>query len=69
MQPTATRIRDDIHNLREQAETLEELATRRIRIPHDGARGLTLLYQRIGAERMRDQLHYTDTQYPFDEEV
>lgn len=41
MQPTATRIRDDIHNLREQAETLEELATRRIRIPHDGARGLT----------------------------
>lgn len=32
-------------------------------------RGLTLLYQRIGAERMRDQLHYTDTQYPFDEEV
>ena len=41
MQPAATRIRDDIHNLREQAETLEELATRRIRIPHDGARGLT----------------------------
>ena len=32
-------------------------------------RGLTLLYQRIGAERMREQLHYTDTQYPFDEEV
>ena len=32
-------------------------------------RGLTLLYQRIGAERMRDQLHYTDTQYPFDEEI
>lgn len=31
-------------------------------------RGLTLLYQRIGAERMRDQLHYGDTQYPFDEE-
>lgn len=32
-------------------------------------RGLCLLYQRIGAERMRDQLQYTDTQYPFDEEV
>lgn len=32
-------------------------------------RGLCLLYQRIGAERMRDQLHYGDTQYPFDEEV
>ena len=30
-------------------------------------RGLCLLYQRIGAERMRDQLHY-DNQYPFDEE-
>lgn len=41
MQPTATRIRDDIHDLREQAETLEELATRRIRIPHDGRRGMT----------------------------
>lgn len=40
MQPTATRIRDDIHDLREQAMTLEELATRRIRIPHDGGRGL-----------------------------
>lgn len=32
-------------------------------------RGLCLLYQRIGAERMRDQLHYTDTQYSFDEEA
>lgn len=32
-------------------------------------RGLCLLYQRIGAERMRDQLHYGDTQYSFDEEV
>lgn len=31
-------------------------------------RGLTLLYQRIGAERMRDQLNYDTTQYPFDEE-
>lgn len=41
MQPTATRIRDDIHDLREQAMILEELATRRIRIPHDGARGMT----------------------------
>ena len=41
MQPTSTRIRDDIHDLREQAETLEELATRRIRIPHDGTRGMT----------------------------
>lgn len=41
MQPTATRIRDDIHDLREQAATLEELATRRIRIPHDGRRGMT----------------------------
>lgn len=41
MQPAATRIRDDIHDLREQAATLEELATRRIRIPHDGGRGMT----------------------------
>ena len=41
MQPAATRIRADIHDLREQAETLEELATRRIRIPHDGTRGMT----------------------------
>ena len=41
MQPDSTRIRDDIHDLREQAETLEELATRRIRIPHDGGRGMT----------------------------
>lgn len=41
MQPTSIRIRDDIHDLREQAETLEELATRRIRIPHDGTRGMT----------------------------
>lgn len=41
MQPTTTRIRDDIHDLREQAMTLEELATRRIRIPHDGTRGMT----------------------------
>lgn len=41
MQPTATRIQDDIHDLREQAATLEELATRRIRIPHDGVRGMT----------------------------
>ena len=32
-------------------------------------RGLCLLYQRIGAERIRDQLQYTDTQYPFDEEI
>lgn len=32
MQPTATRIRDDIHDLREQAATLEELADRRIRV-------------------------------------
>lgn len=32
-------------------------------------RGLCLLYQRIGAERVRDQLQYTDNQYPFDEEV
>lgn len=39
MQPDSTRIRDDIHDLREQAATLEELATRRIRIPHDGGRG------------------------------
>lgn len=31
-------------------------------------RGLCLLYQRIGAERMRDQLHYTDTQYSFDDQ-
>ena len=41
MQPTSTRIRDDIHDLRDQAETREELATRRIRIPHDGGRGMT----------------------------
>ena len=41
MLPAATRIRDDIHDLREQAETLEELATRRIRIPHDCGRGMT----------------------------
>ena len=41
MQPAATRIRDDIHDLREQTETLEELATHRIRIPHDGGRGMT----------------------------
>lgn len=41
MQPAATRIRDDIHDLREQAETLEELATRRIRIPHDCGRCMT----------------------------
>ena len=41
MQPAATRIREDIHDLREQTETLEELATRRIRIPHDGGRGMT----------------------------
>ena len=41
MQPDSTRIRDDIHDLREQAATLEELATRRIRIPHDGGRGMT----------------------------
>lgn len=41
MQPTANRIRNDIHDLREQAMTLEELATRRIRIPHDGTRGMT----------------------------
>lgn len=41
MQPDSTRIRDDIHDLREQAMTLEELATRRIRIPHDGTRGMT----------------------------
>lgn len=40
MQPTADRIQDDIHDLREQAMTLEELATRRIRIPHDGPRPL-----------------------------
>lgn len=31
-------------------------------------RGLCLLYQRIGAERMRGQLNYDTTQYPFDEE-
>ncbi len=31
-------------------------------------RGLCLLYQRIGAERMRDQLQYTDTQYSFDDQ-
>lgn len=41
MQPAATRIRDDIHDLREQAAALEEFATRRIRIPHDGGRGMT----------------------------
>ena len=41
MQPDSTRIRDDIHDLREQAATLEELATRRIRIPHDCGRGMT----------------------------
>lgn len=73
MQPTATRIRDDIHNLREQAETLEELATRRIRIPHDSTRGMTsaptpinltaadLLDQTLALARMLAQaasLHY-----------
>ena len=31
-------------------------------------RGLCLLYQRIGAERMRDQLQYTDTEYSFDDQ-
>lgn len=41
MQPAATRIRDDIHDLREQAMILEELATRRIRIPHDCGRCMT----------------------------
>lgn len=38
MQPTATRIRDDIHNLREQTTTLEALANRRIRVTHDTGR-------------------------------
>lgn len=41
MQPDTARIRHDIHILREQTTTLEELATRRIRIPHDAARALT----------------------------
>ena len=41
MQPAATRIRDDIHDLREQAATLDELATRRIHITHDCVRGMT----------------------------
>ena len=41
MQPAATRIRDDIHDLREQAATLDELATRRIHITHDCGRGMT----------------------------
>ena len=41
MQPAATRIRDDIHDLRDQAATLDALATRRIRIPHDSGRGMT----------------------------
>lgn len=41
MQPDATRIRDDIHDLREQAATLDELATRRIHITHDCVRCVT----------------------------
>ena len=41
MQPAATRIRDDIHDLREQAATLDELATRRIHITHDCVRCVT----------------------------
>lgn len=40
MQPDSTRIRDDIHDLREQTETLEELAKHRKRNPrHKHGRG------------------------------
>ena len=37
MQPDANRIQHDIHDLRDQAATLDELATRRIKIHHDTA--------------------------------
>lgn len=36
MQPDTTRIRHDIHDLREQTITLDALATRRIRVRHAG---------------------------------
>lgn len=39
MQPAATRIQDDIHDLREQAATLDALATRRIKIHQDTTHG------------------------------
>lgn len=35
MQPTASRVRQDIQDLRAQTMTLDELATRKIRINHD----------------------------------
>lgn len=60
MQPDATRIREDIHNLREQAETLEELATRRIKIHHDTAHGRMSSAPtplNLPAQDLLDQIH------------
>ncbi|MEF2737049.1 MAG: hypothetical protein U0N15_07505, partial [Bifidobacterium choerinum] len=59
MQPAATRIRDDIHDLREQAATLEEFATRRIRIPHDCGCCMTSAPTPINlsAQDLIDQIH------------
>lgn len=59
MQPAATRIRDDIHDLREQAATLEELATRRIHITHDCVRCVTSAPTPINlsAQDLLDQIH------------
>ena len=39
MQPDANRIQHDIHDLRDQAATLDALATRRIKIHHDHTHG------------------------------
>ena len=60
MQPDANRIQHDIHDLRDQAATLDALATRRIKIHHDTAHGRmssapTPLH--LPAQDLLDQIH------------
>ena len=60
MQPDANRIQHDIHDLRDQAATLDALATRRIKIHHDTAHGRMSSAPtplNLHAQDLLDQIH------------
>ena len=60
MQPDANRIQHDIHDLRDQAATLDALATRRIKIHHDTAHGRMSSAPtplNLPAQDLLDQIH------------
>ncbi len=60
MQPDANRIQHDIHDLRDQAATLDALATRRIKIHHDTTHGRMSSAPtplNLPAQDLLDQIH------------